>query len=124
MHIIQTDKSPKAVGPYSQAVAHSGLVFCSGMLGLAPETMQLAQGVEAQTRQIFANLRALLAASGAGLDSVLKTTVFLKNMADFATMNAIYAEEFGGHKPARSTIQVAALPLDACVEIECVAAEK
>jgi len=124
MHIIQTDKSPKAIGPYSQAVEHGGLVFCSGMLGLAPETMHLAQGVEAQTRQVFQNLRNLLAAAGASLDTVLKTTVFLKSMDDFAAMNAIYAEEFDGHAPARTTIQAGKLPLDACVEIECVAAVK
>jgi 2-iminobutanoate/2-iminopropanoate deaminase len=118
--IIATEAAPKAAGPYSQAIAGSGLVFVSGQLpmdlsGAVPD------GIEAQTRQSLANVVAVLNAAGAGPESVVKTTVFLKDMNDFATMNGIYAETFGKSLPARSTIEVARLPRDVLVEIECIA---
>ncbi|MDX6805821.1 Rid family detoxifying hydrolase [Terrihabitans rhizophilus] len=118
--IIATEAAPKAAGPYSQAIAGNGLVFVSGQLpmdlyGAVPD------GIEAQTRQSLANVVAVLKAAGAGPESVVKTTVFLKDMNDFATMNGIYAETFGQSLPARSTIEVARLPRDVLVEIECIA---
>jgi 2-iminobutanoate/2-iminopropanoate deaminase len=118
--IIATEAAPKAAGPYSQAISGSGLVFVSGQLpmdlsGAVPD------GIEAQTRQSLANVVAVLKAAGAGPESVVKTTVFLKDMNDFATMNGIYAETFGQSLPARSTIEVARLPRDVLVEIECIA---
>ncbi len=120
--IISTEKAPAAVGPYSQAVKNGNMIFCSGQLPLDPKTMTLT-GMNAaeQTIQVFKNITAVLQASGANLDNVVKTTVFLKNMGDFAAMNEVYASSFGAHKPARSTIEVARLPKDALVEIECIA---
>jgi 2-iminobutanoate/2-iminopropanoate deaminase len=114
--------APAAIGPYSQAIKTGDLVFCSGHLGILPETKKLAQGIEAQTLQVFRNIRAVLAAAGCTLNNVVKTTVFLTDMKDFPTVNTLYGNEFGAHKPARSTVQVARLPLDALVEIECIAA--
>lgn len=120
--IISTEKAPKAIGPYSQAICIDGLVFTAGQVGLDPATMELVEGgVEAQTRQVLTNLGHVLEAADSGLNFVIKTTVFLKDMADFAAMNAIYAEFFAGKPPARSTVQVAGLPKGALVEIECVA---
>ena len=122
MQSIETKAAPKAVGPYSQAVASGGLVFLSGQIGLDPQSMNLVSGgIEPQTEQVFKNLRAVLQAAGLGLGNVIKATVFLMDMNDFATVNAIYAREFGGHRPARAAVQVAGLPLGARVEIECVA---
>jgi 2-iminobutanoate/2-iminopropanoate deaminase len=112
---------PKAAGPYSAGVRYGNLVFCSGQLGIDPDTGKLVEGAEAQTRQALANLRAILDAAGSSLGNVIKTTVFLKNMADFPTMNAIYAETFGENRPARSTVEVARIALDALVEIEAIA---
>jgi len=119
--IISTEQAPAAIGPYSQAIKSGNLVFCSGQLGLNPATKTMAEGVEQQTLQIFNNLRAVLTAAGCELSNVVKTTIFLADMADFPTVNNIYAEQFGDHKPARATVQVAHLPLDAQIEIECVA---
>ena len=120
--IIFTDKAPKAIGPYSQAVRTESLVFTAGQVGLNPETGELVEGgIEAQTRQVLTNLKYVLEAADSGLNFVVKTTVFLKDMNDFVKMNAIYAEFFGENPPARSTIAVAALPKGALVEIECVA---
>ncbi len=120
--IIFTDKAPKAIGPYSQAVRTESLVFTAGQVGLNPETGELVEGgIEAQTRQVLTNLKHVLEAADSGLNFVVKTTVFLKDMNDFAKMNAVYAEFFGENPPARSTIAVAALPKGALVEIECVA---
>lgn len=120
--IIFTDKAPKAIGPYSQAIRTESLVFTAGQVGLIPETGELIEGgVEAQTRQVLTNLKHVLEAADSGLNFVVKTTVFLKDMNDFAKMNAIYGEFFGENPPARSTIAVAALPKGALVEIECVA---
>jgi 2-iminobutanoate/2-iminopropanoate deaminase len=122
MEFVRTDAAPAAVGPYSQAVVDGGFVFTAGQVGLDPATGKLVEGgVEAEARRALANLAAILAAAGARLDCVMKTTVFLADMRDFAAMNAVYAEVFGGHRPARSTVQAAALPLGAKVEIEAVA---
>src|SRR5512139_677868 len=120
--IVVTEKAPKAIGPYSQAICIEDLVFTAGQVGLDPGTMELVEGgIEAQTRQVLTNLSHVLEAADSGLNFVIKTTVFLKEMADFAAMNAIYAEFFPGKPPARSTVQVAGLPKGALVEIECVA---
>jgi 2-iminobutanoate/2-iminopropanoate deaminase len=112
---------PKPAGPYSPGVVHGGLVFCSGQLGTDPATGALAQGVEAQTRQALANLRAILEAAGSGMGNVVKTTVFLRDMADFPEMNWVYADAFGENRPARSTVAVAGIAQDALVEIEAIA---
>lgn len=123
METIKTDSAPAAIGPYSQAKALDSLVFCSGQIPLDPRTMKLVDGgIEAQTRQVLSNMQAVLEAAGVTLANVLKTTVFLQDMAEFAAMNAVYAERFGDHAPARSTVEVAKLPLGAKVEIECIAA--
>ena len=123
MKTIKTDLAPAAIGPYSQAMALDRLVFCSGQIPLNPTTMKLVDGgIEAQTRQVFANMQAVLEAAGLTLANVVKTTVFLQDMTEFAAMNTIYAECFGAHAPARSTVEVAKLPLGARVEIECIAA--
>ena len=125
MNIITTKNAPAAIGPYSQAVKTANLVFLSGQLGVDPATKKLAgETIEIQTNQVFKNMSVVLDASGTDLSSVVKTTVFLKNLDDFAKMNEFYEANFGLHKPARSTIQVAKLPLDALVEIECVAVVK
>lgn len=119
--VIKTDAAAPAVGPYAQAVRAGDLVFASGQLPIDPSTGGFPDGVEAQTRRSLANLAAVLEAGGASLASVVKTTVFLKDMNDFSAMNAVYAEHFPGAAPARSTIEVARLPKDALVEIEAVA---
>jgi 2-iminobutanoate/2-iminopropanoate deaminase len=120
--IIFTDKAPKAIGPYSQAIRTELMVFTAGQVGLDPATGELVQGgIEAETRQVLTNLKHVLEASDSGLNYVVKTTVFLKDMNDFAKMNAIYAEFFSQNPPARSTIAAAALPKNALVEIEVIA---
>ena len=120
--IVCTDKAPAAIGPYSQAVRAGDMVYCSGQLGLDPATGQLAAGgVAEQARQALDNLGAVLAAAGSGLPQVVKTTCFLRDMADFAAFNAVYARYFPGDFPARSCFAVAALPKDALVEVEAVA---
>ncbi len=120
--IIHTNDAPPAAGPYSQAVAANGFVFTAGQLGLDPVTRQfVAGGVTEQTHQVLKNLTAVLAAAGCSLSDVVKAVVFLKDMNDFAAMNAVYAEYIVGDAPARSTVQVAKLPLDGLVEIEFVA---
>jgi 2-iminobutanoate/2-iminopropanoate deaminase len=122
MKVVHTDKAPKAIGPYSQAFVQGGLVFCSGQIPLDPTTMEIVgTDIEAQTTQVLANLAAVLKEAGADLSKVLKTTVFLKDFNDFPKMNAIYERAFEGHKPARSTVEVARLPRDVTVEIECIA---
>jgi 2-iminobutanoate/2-iminopropanoate deaminase len=121
--VIISDKAPKAIGPYSVAIRTGDLlVFTSGQLGLEPATGNLVPGgIEAETRQALTNIQNVLADAGSGLEWVVKTTVFLKDMADFAKMNAVYAEFFAENPPARSTIQAAALPKGGVVEIEAVA---
>ena len=120
--IVSTDKAPKAIGPYSQAICIEGLVFTAGQVGLDPATMELVEGgVEVQTRQVLTNLSHVLESADSGLNFVIKTTVFLQSMGDFAAMNAVYAEFFPENPPARSTVQVAGLPKGALVEIECLA---
>ncbi|NLF51168.1 MAG: RidA family protein [Leptolinea sp.] len=120
--IIIAPKAPKALGPYSAAVKVGQFIYCSGQTGLNPATNELAEGgIEAQTRQVLNNLKNVLEAAGLSLSHVVKTTVFLKDMADFQVMNGIYAEYFTENYPARSTIQVAALPKNGLVEIEVVA---
>ncbi|HEU0076599.1 MAG TPA: RidA family protein [Longimicrobiaceae bacterium] len=119
---VQTGGAPAAIGPYSQAIAHGGLVYTAGQIPLDPASMQLVEGdVAAQTERVMQNLAAVLEAAGASLGSVIKTTVFLSDMNDFAAMNEVYGRWFGEHAPARSTVQVARLPRDAKVEIECIA---
>lgn len=120
--IIHTNAAPRAIGPYSQAIIAGGLVFCSGQIPIDPATGELvAGGIEEQTHRVLINLQAVLEAAGSGLDRVLKTTVFLQNMGDFAAMNAVYATYFPNDPPARSTVEVAKLPRNALVEIECIA---
>lgn len=113
--------APAAAGPYSHAVRAGDTFYVSGQIGADPATGDLAEGVEAQARLAIANMRTVLVGTGLDLSDVVKTTVFLQNMGDFATINAIYAEIFGNTKPARSCVQVAALPRGALFEIECVA---
>lgn len=120
--VITSDKAPKAIGPYSVAIRTGEMIFTSGQLGLDPATGSLVPGgIEAETRQALTNLSHVLADGGSGLERVVKTIVFLKDMADFAKMNAVYAEFFSENPPARSTIQAAALPKGGTVEIEAVA---
>ena len=120
--IIATRNAPAAVGPYSQAVRVEDFVYTAGQIPLVPNTTQLIEGgIEAQTQQVMENLAAVLTAAGTSLDNVVKTTIFLTNMADFGTVNRVYGSFFGNEPPARSTVQVAALPLNAGVEIEAVA---
>lgn len=119
---LHTDDAPKAIGPYSQAIRAGGFIFCAGQTPLDPATMQLIEGdIEAQTRRVLQNLAAVLAAAGSGLDRVVKTTVFMQDLGEFARMNAVYAEFFPAAPPARSTVQVAGLPRGAQIEIECIA---
>jgi len=119
---VQTDHAPKAIGPYAQAIKVGDLVYTAGQIPIDPKTGNFVEGgIAAQTRQVLENLKAVLAAAGASLDQAVKTTVFLKNMADFAAMNEVYGEYLGGAKPARSTVAVAELPRGALVEIDLVA---
>ena len=122
MNLLHTDRAPKAIGPYSQAVRAGNLLYTSGQIPLDPETGELVTGsFEAMVRRVFDNLAAVLESGGASFRHVVKTTVFLKSMSDFAVLNGIYAEYFGDHKPARSTVAVAELPKGALVEVEMVA---
>ncbi|CAM4485791.1 RidA family protein [Paenibacillus tarimensis] len=118
---LTTTEAPAAIGPYSQAVKIGGLLFTSGQIPLKPDGSLVEGGIAEQTHQVFRNLQAVLAAAGAGLNDVVKATVFIKDMDQFAELNAIYAEYFGEHKPARSTVEVARLPKDVLVEIELIA---
>ena len=123
MDVVSTEKAPKALGPYSQAIKAGGFVWCSGQIPIDPAAGAVtATTIEGQTRQAISNLQQVLEAAGAGLDRVVKTTVFIKDMNDFAALNAVYAEMFGDTKPARSCVEVARLPKDVKVEIEAVAA--
>ena len=119
--VVSTGDAPQAIGPYSQAITLDGLVFCSGQIPLTPEGTLVEGDITAQTRQVLTNVKHLLEAAGSSLGQVLKTTVFLADMADFQAMNAVYGEFFASEPPARSTVQVARLPRDARVEIEVIA---
>ena len=120
--IVSTSLAPKAIGPYSQAVIWNGLVFASGQIPLDPKTGEVIPGgIAEQTERVFENIKGLLTEAGASLSSVIKTTVFLKDMGDFAKMNEVYARYFPENPPARSTVEAARLPRDVSVEIECIA---
>jgi 2-iminobutanoate/2-iminopropanoate deaminase len=122
MESIQTDRAPQAIGPYSQAIKANGFIFASGQIPLDPATMRVVEGgIEEQTGRVLDNLKAVLEAAGSSLDRVVKTTVYLADMGEFAAMNEIYAKYFGATKPARATVQVARLPRDVKVEIDVVA---
>ena len=122
MQFISTPDAPAAIGPYSQAVVHGDLVYCSGQIALIPTTGALLDGdVAAQTRQVLANLDAVIVGAGSRRSNVIKTTVYLRDMADFKAMNDVYAAFFGEHRPARATVAVAGLPRDVRVEIDCIA---
>lgn len=121
MKIVSTEKAPSAIGPYSQAVISGGLVYTSGQIPIIPESGALAIGLEAQAHQVFKNLSELLKAAGSDIGKVVKTTVFIKNMADFGAINAVYAQYFKEPFPARSCVEVARLPKDVLLECEAVA---
>jgi 2-iminobutanoate/2-iminopropanoate deaminase len=122
LKFIETDQAPGAIGPYSQAVTVDGWVFCSGQIPIDPGTGELIEGdIAAQTNQVLENLTAVLAAAGASLANVVKTTVFLEDMGDFAGMNEVYARHFGDHRPARAAVAVRTLPKNVSVEIEAIA---
>ena len=120
-HVTATTDAPAAVGPYSQAIRCGDTIYTAGQLGLDPETGKLAGGIQAQTQQALRNVQAILAASGSGMADVVKTTVFLQDMADFRKMNEVYATFFSDAPPARSTVQVVKLPKDVRVEIDVIA---
>lgn len=119
---VRTDSAPQAIGPYSQAIVAQGLVFCSGQIPLDPATGNVVEGgIDEQTHRVLKNLTAVVEAAGSSMAKVIKTTVFLQSMSDFAAMNAIYATYFPAPAPGRSTVEVARLPRSALVEIECIA---
>lgn len=119
--IINCEKAPAALGPYSHGCEYGGFIFTSGQIGLDPATGKLQEGIEAQTRQVLTNLQNVLATAGASLDNVLKTTIFITDMANFADVNKVYSEFFGSDCPGRSCVAVKQLPAGAIVEIECIA---
>lgn len=120
MKEIKTNNAPQAIGPYSQAIICNNLLFTSGQIPIIPETGELAQGLEAQAHQVFKNIKNLIEAAGASMDNVVKTTVFIKDMNDFAKINEIYAEYFTEPYPARSCVEVARLPKDVSLEVETI----
>jgi 2-iminobutanoate/2-iminopropanoate deaminase len=120
--VVTTEKAPGAIGPYSQAIKANGMIFCSGQIPIDPATGNfVSDDISEQTDQVFKNLFAVLEAGGSGFDKVVKTTVFLADMNDFAAMNEVYSKYFTENKPARATVQAARLPRDAKVEIDCIA---
>lgn len=119
--VIATDKSPAAIGPYSQAIEVGGMIYTSGVIGVDPKTGEAGVTIEEQTRQVFENLRGLLADAGSSLEQAVKTTVFIKNMDDFGKVNDIYASYFTGDFPARSCVEVARLPKNLLIEVEVIA---
>jgi 2-iminobutanoate/2-iminopropanoate deaminase len=121
MNTVQTDDAPRAIGPYSQAVQVDGWLYASGQLPMTPAGDMVEGDIEAQTEQVFNNIEAILKAAGGSLSQVVKATVFVQDLNDFARLNAVYERRFAGHKPARSTVEVARLPRDARVEIEIIA---
>ena len=123
--VVSSDKAPKAIGPYSQGIEADGLIFMSGQIPLDPSTgAMVGGGIEVETRRVLDNLKAILESQGLGMDSVVKTTIFLADMGDFAKVNEVYGGYFGETPPARSTIQVGALPKNARIEIEAVAVRR
>ncbi|MGN0182396.1 MAG: RidA family protein [Candidatus Ornithomonoglobus sp.] len=120
MKQISTDKAPAAIGPYSQAIEVGGMLFCSGQIPVDPATGVIPEGVEAQAEQALTNVKNLIEAAGSSIDNVVKTTVFIKNMEDFATINGIYAKYFTEPFPARSCVEVARLPKDVLLEVEAI----
>lgn len=121
MQIIHTDHAPKAIGPYSQAVIANGLLYTSGQIPLRADGTLVEGGIEEQTKQVFANLKAVLEQAGTDFTKVVKTTVFLKDLSTFTDFNGVYEQFFNEHKPARSCVEVAKLPKEVLVEIECIA---
>ncbi|WP_128896599.1 RidA family protein [Longirhabdus pacifica] len=121
MKIVSTSNAPAAIGPYSQAVLVGEMLFTSGQIPLTPEGEMVTGGIEEQTHQVFKNLQAVLEEAGCTLSNVIKATVFIQNMDQFVQINEIYGHYFGDHKPARSTVEVAKLPKNALIEIECIA---
>nr|WP_195892111.1 RidA family protein [Bacillus niameyensis] len=124
MRVVSTNNAPAAIGPYSQGIIINNLFYSSGQIPLTPEGDIVSGGVVEQTHQVFRNLKAVLEEAGASFETVVKTTVFIKNMDDFATINEVYAEYFSAHKPARSCVEVARLPKDVLLEIEVIALVK
>lgn len=124
MKIVQTDKAPFAIGAYSQAIIANGFVFCSGQIGIDPKTRGLVKGVENQTKQVINNLSAVLDTAGASLQTIVKTTIFITDLGNYAKVNEIYASFFTKNKPARATVEVSKLPKNALVEIEAIASLK
>jgi len=122
IQVVQTDQAPKAMGPYSQAIVASGLVFVSGQIAIDPKSNQFVDGpIDDQTRKVLDNIASILKSVGSGMNKVVKTTVFLADLNDFEAMNTVYSQFFPSHKPARATVQVARLPRNAKIEIELVA---
>ncbi len=121
MRLVQTDKAPSAIGPYSQAVVANGIVYTSGQIALTPEGNMCENDVVIQTKQVLKNLEAVLVEAGSSMDKVLKTTIFIDSMDDFIIINEIYEDAFGSHKPARATVAVKTLPKNALVEIDAIA---
>ena len=121
MKFVQTDKAPSAIGPYSQAIVANGMVYTSGQIALTPDGIMLENDVVVQTKQVLKNLQAVLEEAGSAMNLVVKTTIFIDSMDDFTTINGIYEEAFGSHKPARATVAVKTLPKNALVEIDAVA---
>ncbi len=124
MKVVHTGKAPQAIGPYSQGIIVNNMFYSSGQIPLRPDGTMVEGGIKEQTHQVFRNLKAILEAAGASLDTVVKTTCYIKNMDDFAAMNEVYGEYFSEHKPARSCVEVARLPKDALIEIEVIALVK
>ena len=123
MEMISTDKAPAAIGPYSQAIKTNGMIYTSGQIALTPSGELVDRDIKRQTKQVLTNLKNVLEESDSSLDNVIKTTIFLENIEDFGIVNVIYAEYFGDHKPARSTVAVKTLPKNVLVEIEAIAVE-
>lgn len=121
MKFVQTNRAPSAIGPYSQATVANGIVYTSGQIALTPEGIMLENDVVVQTKQVLENLKAVLEEAGSSMDMVVKTTIFIDSMDSFATINEIYEEAFGSHKPARATVAVKTLPKNALVEIDAIA---
>jgi 2-iminobutanoate/2-iminopropanoate deaminase len=121
MKLVHTENAPKAVGPYSQAIVTSDFIFCSGQIGIDPQTQEMVDGLEAQAHQVMKNLQAVLSEAGSNLSHVVKTTIFVVDIGNFTKVNEIYARYFQEHKPARATVEVAHLPKGALIEIEAIA---